>query len=298
MNQQINILKPFQTPKRIGLLAGGGQFPIVFAKAAKRQGHSVYCMGVQGMVSDELEDLCTEYAAASLGRIGRTIRFFKRAKVDSIVMAGKVEKTVLFRKFTWIYHLPDWRAFHMLFRYAAKDKKDDTLLLAVIKEFGRDNLKFESALEYCPELLVNHGFLTRRRPSQSQWKDIHFGWDIAKKMGHLDIGQTIVVRDTAVIAVEAIEGTDAAIRRAGQLCKRGGFSVIKVAKPQQDMRFDVPTIGVNTLQSMRESGGRVLAIESDKTILIDQEAVLNLAEKLGISIVSLKSNEMELKIAS
>ena len=156
MTQQTDILKPFQSSKRIGLLAGSGQFPIVFTKAANRLGHSVYCMGVHGLAPAELEELCAEYSAASLGRLAKAIRFFKRNKVDSIVMAGKIEKTALFKKFAWIHHLPDWRALHMLFSYASKDKKDDTLLLAVIKEFERDKLKFESALEYCPELLVNH----------------------------------------------------------------------------------------------------------------------------------------------
>jgi len=168
----------------------------------------------------------------------------------------------------------------------------------VIKEFERDNLFFESALDYCPELLVKHGFLTKRRPSHSQWEDIKMGWDIAKQMGQLDIGQSIVINDKAVIAVEAIEGTDRAIQRAGQLCKRGGFTVVKVAKPQQDRRFDVPTVGIKTLQTMHEAGGRVLAIESNQTIMIDQKEVADLADKLGIAIVSLNEEELTLQLAS
>ena len=186
----------------------------------------------------------------------------------------------------------------MCWNYVRENKKDDTLLLAVIREFERDHIRFESALDYCPELLVKHGFLTRRKPSTAQWRDIRFGWDIAKEMGRLDIGQTVVVNDTAVIAVEAIEGTDAAIRRAGTLCRRGGFSVVKVAKPQQDMRFDVPTVGMQTIQSMHESGGRVLAIESDKTIVLDQEETVALADKLGIAIVALNADELALRVAS
>jgi len=186
----------------------------------------------------------------------------------------------------------------MMWKYARRDRKDDTMLLAVIKEFARDGFHFESALEYCPELLVTHGFLTKRHPSSSQWKDINFGWELAKEMGRLDVGQSIVVAERSVVAVEAIEGTDECIRRAGQLCRKGGFTVIKVAKPKQDMRFDVPTIGLQTIQTMHEAGGRVLAIESGKTIVLDQDEVYALANKLGISIVSLNANESELRIAS
>lgn len=287
-----------EMPRRVGLLAGGGRFPILFAEAARAQGLSVYCVGVAGMVPEELADICDDFAAIPLGRLGKAIRLFNRGGVKHCVMAGKIEKTVIFKRFRWIRHFPDWRALHMLFTYAVKDKKDDTLLLAIIREFSRDGIQFASALDYCPELLVKHGFLTKRKPTPQQWKDIRFGWELAKEMGRLDVGQTVVVSDQAVIAIEAIEGTDRCIRRAGTLCKRGKFTVVKVAKPQQDMRFDVPTIGVQTIQSMREAGGRILAIESERTILLDEPEVVALADKLGIAIVSLKAEEVRLKVAS
>ena len=290
---------PCRVPgKRIGLLAGAGRFPIVFAEAARRQGHEVITYGPTGMVSEELREYSDYMYVGSLGRIGKAISIFKRKQVKSIVMAGKIEKRVLLHPFNWIRHLPDWRAVHMMWKYARRDRKDDTMLLAVINEFSRDGFHFESALEYCPELLVTHGFLTKRHPSSSQWKDINFGWELAKEMGRLDVGQSIVVAERSVVAVEAIEGTDECIRRAGQLCRKGGFTVVKVAKPKQDMRFDVPTIGLQTIQAMHEAGGRVLAIESGKTIVLDQDEVYALANKLGISIVSLNANESELRIAS
>jgi len=284
--------------KRIGLLAGAGRFPIVFAEAARRQGHEIVTVGPTGMVSEELRDLSHYMYIGSLGRIGKAISIFKRKSVDTVVMAGKIEKRVLMHPFNWIRHLPDWRAIHMMWKYARRDRKDDTMLLAVIKEFGRDGLHFESALDYCPELLVTHGFLTNRHPSSAQWKDINFGWELAKEMGRLDVGQSVAVSERAVIAVEAIEGTDECIRRAGRLCRKGGFTVVKVAKPDQDMRFDVPTIGLQTIQTMHEAGARVLAIESGKTIVIDQKEVFTLANKLGIAIVSLNANESELRLAS
>ncbi|MFK7779460.1 MAG: UDP-2,3-diacylglucosamine diphosphatase LpxI [Gimesia sp.] len=283
---------------QLGLLAGAGRFPIVFAEQARQQGFSVCCLGIFGMANEELIDACDTFHWIPLARIGRAIKLFQRENVNRIVMAGKIEKTVLFDPFRIFKLLPDLRTLHMWYRYAKKDRKDDTLLLAVIKEFERDNLFFESALDYCPELLVKHGFLTKRHPSQPQWEDIKMGWDIAKQMGQLDIGQSIVINDKAVIAVEAIEGTDRAIQRAGELCKRGGFTVVKVAKPHQDRRFDVPTVGIKTLQSMHEAGGRVLAIESNQTIMIDQQEVADLADKLGIAIVSLNEEELTLQMAS
>ena len=288
---------PRSNGRRVGLLAGNGRFPIAFARAAAAQDLSVVCVGIAGMTDPELAPLCSSFATTPLGRLGRAIRLFKRAGVDRVVMAGKVEKKTLFERFLWLRHLPDWRALHMLYNYCRENKKDDTLLLAVIREFERDRIYFESALDYCPELLVSHGFLTRRKPTAAQWKDIRFGWELAKEMGRLDVGQTVAVCDQAVLAVEAVEGTDEAIRRAGELCKRGGFTVVKVAKPQQDMRFDVPTIGVQTIQTMQEAGARVLAIETGRTILLDQEDVLALADKFGIAVVSLKSEELQLRAA-
>ena len=141
------------------------------------------------------------------------------------------------------------------------------------------------------------GTLTRRSPSGSQQKDIAFGWQMAKEMGRLDIGQSIVVKDQTVLAVEAIEGTDACIRRAGQLCQKGGFTVVKVAKPNQDMRFDVPTIGVGTIETIHESGGQVLAIEADMTIVLDEEETIARANELGIRIVAVKNPSELLQVA-
>ena len=290
-----NILK--MLPRRVGLLAGAGRFPLAFAEAARDQGLHVYCVGVAGMADeDQLRALCHSYAETPLARLGRTIRLFKRARIDRVVMAGKIEKTVLFQPFRILRLLPDWRTIHMWYHYATRDRKDDTLLLAVIREFERDQIYFDSALDYCPELLVKHGFLTRRKPTDAQWRDIRFGWDLAKEMGRLDVGQSVVVNDMAVIAVEAIEGTDRTIRRAGELCRRGGFTVVKVAKPQQDMRFDVPTIGAQTIKTLQEAGGRVLAIESNKTIVLDQPDVIELADRLGIAIVAINAEELELRM--
>ncbi len=281
--------------QRIGLLAGGGRFPVEFAQAAVREGHEVICLSVAGMALPELSEVCQSFRTIPLARIGLAIRHFKRRGIDRAVMAGKIEKRILFDPFRILRLMPDLRTLHMWYSYARENRKDDTILLAVIREFARDGITFESALDYAPELLVNHGFLTRRRPTSQQWEDIRFGWEIAKEMGRLDVGQSIAVNDKAVIAVEAVEGTDECIRRAGTLCRRGGFTVVKVAKPQQDMRFDVPTVGVGTLRTMHEAGGRVLAVESEKTILLDRDEFVSLADKLGIAIVALNAQELALR---
>jgi DUF1009 family protein len=289
---------PKKRRPRIGLVAGWGRFPVAFAERARKQGFDVYCMALAGSASEELAENCRRLRWCSLARIGRTIAYFKRHRVARVVMAGKVEKRELFKPWRLLRLLPDWRTMNMWYHHCRRDKRDDTLLLAVIREFERDGIEIASALDFCPELLVKHGFLTRRKPTPAQWKDIRFGWEMAKEMGRLDIGQTVVVGDTAVIAVEAIEGTDECIRRAGRLCRRGGLTVVKVAKPQQDMRFDVPTIGVQTLQTMRESGVRVLAVEAGMTILLDEHEVVALADKLGIAIVSLNAEELQLRVVA
>src|SRR5690606_12452047 len=154
----------------------------------------------------------------------------------------------------------------------SKDRKDDSLLLAVVEAFAAEGIHFAPATDFAPELLVKYGLIAGRL-TRAQEQDIAFGWTLAKELGRLDCGQSVAVKGRAVLALEAIEGTDECIRRAGQLCTEGGFTVVKVAKPQQDMRFDVPTIGVQTIETLVEAGGRVLAIEAGKTIIIDEPQV-------------------------
>jgi DUF1009 family protein len=223
---------------------------------------------------------------AGLAKLGRMIRCFKKEGVERIVMAGKVHKVRMNTPFRMWRLLPDWRMLQAWFRRPRLDNKDDTLLLGLIAEFAADGMSFASALDLCPELLVKAGILTRRGLSNREVDDVDFGWTMAKEMGRLDVGQSVAIREKAVLAVEAIEGTDQAILRAGQLCPRGGFVVVKVAKPQQDMRFDVPTVGATTIESMRQAGARVLAIEADRTIILDQDETVALADRYGISIVA------------
>ena len=271
----------------IGLLAGSGRFPIVFAEKARQLDRSVVCVGINGEASNELASLVDRFHWCRPLRLNRMIRTFRKEGVSEIVMAGKVQKTGLHSPFWFFNLLPDWRALKTLYRVTReKDNRDDTLLLELIEEFAKDGLRFASALDYCPELLVKNGILTRRGLSAKESDDIEFGWTMAREMGRLDIGQSVVVKNKSVLAVEAIEGTDRAILRAGELCRKGGFVVVKVSKPRQDMRFDVPTVGVTTIESIHKAGGRVLAIETAKTIILDEAQTLALADRLGITVIA------------
>jgi UDP-2,3-diacylglucosamine hydrolase len=277
----------FDRTKPIGLLAGSGRFPIVFAEKARRVGLRVACIGIRDEADPVLGELCEHFYWSGPARLGRMIRLYKRAGVERIVMAGKVRKAnILHKPWKALTLLPDWRSVMMWYFRGRRDNRDDTVLLAVIAEFARDGLIFDSALNLCPELLVNAGNLTKRQPTAKEQADIEFGWELAKKMGELDVGQSVAVKELAVLAVEAIEGTDRAIQRAGEFCRSGGFVVVKVAKPQQDMRFDVPTIGCSTIETLYKAGGRVLAIEADKTIVLDQEQTIALADRYGIAVVA------------
>jgi len=271
----------------IGLIAGSGRFPILFAEAARRQGLPVACVGIKYEAPEELRSLCTSFDIVGVAKLGRMIRAFRRRGVRRVVMAGKVTKNVMYTPWRMLQLCPDLRTLQWWYRRNRVDNRDDSLLLSLIAEFERDAMTFASALDFCPELLVKNGILTRRAPTPAEQKDIEFGWALAKEMGRLDVGQSVAVKERAALAVEAIEGTDRCIERAGQLCRAGGWALVKVAKPQQDMRFDVPTIGVSTIENLHKARARVLAIEAGKTILLDQPEVVALADRYGLCIVAL-----------
>ncbi len=276
--------------KKYGLIAGWGRYPVLLAREMKRVGHKVYCLGVYNHADPELASICDVFQWSGLARFGAAARFFKKYGIQEATMAGKIHKKLLFGPgFLW-RQCPDCFTIYMFmshFLLRTKDCKDDSLLLTVVDAFERKGIHLLPGTDFAPELLVQRQILTRRGPDSAQWKDICFGWKLAREMGRLDIGQSVSVKNQAVLAVEAIEGTDEAIRRAGQLCGRNGFTVVKVAKPHQDMRFDVPTFGPGTIETMVEAGARVLAIEAQKTIFIDKDTVIDMANKNKIVIVVL-----------
>jgi DUF1009 family protein len=283
-------LAALREEKRIGLLAAWGRFPIVVAEALRRQNYHVSCLAVVDHADPRLRDICQDFHWVGLAKLGGAIRFFRRCGIRQATMAGKFHKVLMYQPGVWWRHLPDWqfvKTFYHYFVTRKRDRKDDTLLGALADAFAAQGIVFQPATDYAPDLLVQSGHIAGRPPSTAQKTDIEFGWDIAKQLGALDIGQSICVKDQAVLAVEAIEGTDACILRAGQLCRQGGFTIIKVAKPQQDMRFDVPTVGVQTLQTMVAAGARVLAIEAGRTILLDGDDFRRYATRHKLTVVAL-----------
>ena len=282
-------------PRRepVGLLAGAGRFPIVFAEKARELGIPVVCVGVAGMADPYLATICHRFHWLRRLSLGFVLRSFRDGGVRPWTMAGKFHKHVIFQPRRLLQLVPDWRSLRFWFRRMRRDRSDDTLLLGLIREFRDAGFDCVSALDLCPELLVREGVLTRRKPSAGELQDVRFGWSLARELGRLDIGQSVMVREKAVLAVEAIEGTDRAILRAGELCGRSGFVVVKVAKPKQDMRFDVPTVGRTTIEIMKQAGAKVLAIEAGRTILLDEAQTVALADELGLTIVAFPADRFE-----
>ncbi len=270
-----------------GLLAGWGRLPVLIAEKAHQLRIPLICVGIRGMADkNALAPLVKRFYWTRLASISRPVSCFKHEGVRYWMMAGKVHKVSIFRPFRLFTMLPDWRMIRFWFFRNRSDNTDDNLNLGIIDEFAKDGLICRSSLELCSELLVKPGILTKRKVNNTEEKDIHFGWEMAKEMGRLDVGQSVMIRERMVVAVEAIEGTDRAILRAGELCKGRSFVVVKVAKPHQDMRFDVPTVGTSTIETMHQAGGTVLAIEAGKTILLDPDATISLADRYGITIAA------------
>jgi DUF1009 family protein/predicted dehydrogenase len=269
--------------KKIGLIAGAGQFPILFARAARSNGVKVVAVALKGEADELLESEVEVCSWVSLGKLAPMIETFKKAEVSEVAMAGSVAKTKLYSKIR-----PDWKAVTLFARML--HKKDDAILRAFTEELEEHGIKVRPSTIFLPELLAPPGILTRRRPNSRERRDIEFGWNLAKEIGRLDIGQCLLVRDQAVLAVEAIEGTDEAIRRGGRLGK-SEVVVIKASKPQQDLRFDVPAVGLQTIETMKEAGASALVIEAGKTLVFDSEKMIQAADDAKITVIAKSADE-------
>ncbi|MBI4824108.1 MAG: UDP-2,3-diacylglucosamine diphosphatase LpxI [Nitrospirae bacterium] len=270
--------------KVLGLISGMGELPKAIALDAKAKGYTVVAIALTPISNVPLAGYVDVLKEVNVGRLGEIIRTLKKHNVTQAVMAGKVPKSLLYLSRI----RPDLRAAKLLF--SLKDRKDDSILIAVARELEKDGIRLLSITDFCASLMTPEGILTKKHPTEKEWNDIRFGFDIAKEIGRLDIGQTVVVKDRAVMAVEAIEGTDEAIRRGGKLAGKGAV-VVKVSKPYQDMRFDVPTVGINTLEVMIGVKASVLAVEAGKSILLEREDFLKSANKAGIAVVGYKGKE-------
>jgi DUF1009 family protein/predicted dehydrogenase len=262
---------------RIGLIAGSGQFPLLFAHAASQAAVHVVAVGFQGETDPALVKYVAELHMLKLGQLNKLIRTFRKAGITRAAMAGGINKTRLFTRIR-----PDWRAVKFLNRL--RNKKDDSLLRALADELESEGIAIQPSTMFLPGLLAREGVLTRRKPNRREQADIAFGWAIAKAVGTLDIGQCLVVKNQAVLAVEGIDGTDATILRGGQLCQDGAV-VVKVSKPVQDLRFDIPAVGFDTIEAMKRVKARILVVEAERTLIFDREKMIDAADAAGISII-------------
>ena len=268
------------TVKTIGLIAGNGSFPLLLAQEAKRRGDKVIAVALKEEADPSIDKHVSEVAWLSIGQLGKVIDFLKGHHVTHAVMAGQVKHTQLFRNI-----IPDLRAAKLLAKVL--NKKAESVLSIVIQEFESEGIHFLPSTTYLEHWLCGSGLLTKRRLSSSEEADIAFGVPLARTIAGQDIGQTIVVKDKTVVAVEAMEGTDACIRRAGDIAGPGCV-VIKVARPRQDVRFDIPVIGPKTLDSLKAAGAQVLALEAGKTLLLDKDNLLKEANAAQLSITGLQ----------
>ena len=269
--------------EKVGLLAGIGKLPVEFMRAAKHLGYEVVVIAVVSDVEPELAAEADAYYDINVAKLDKIIKTLKKNDVSKVTMIGKVTKEILFKGLRF----PDLRAIKLLAKL--RNRKDDTIMLAIVDELAKDGLEVVDQTLYLKDLMPAIGVLSRRKPTEGEEDDIRFGFVTAKAMGGMDIGQTVVVKHKAVMAVEAIEGTDACIHRVGALGREKSV-VVKVAKPNQDPRFDVPAVGRQTILSMIESNCNVLAMEAGRTLFVEQDEVLRLADSHGIVICAVDKN--------
>lgn len=272
---------------KVGLIAGIGNLPVEFMRAAQHEGYEVVVISVVTDGAPELQAEADAYYQISVFKSDTVIKMFLKEGVTDVTMLGKVTKEHLYKKITTI---PDMRTIKLLNRL--RNRKDDTIMLAIVEELEKEGLFVADQTKYMRSLMPPVGVMTTRKPTEVEQLDIEFGFTLAKQMGALDIGQTVVVKEQAAMAIEAIEGTDACIVRGGTLAREGAV-VVKTAKPNQDVRFDVPAVGMKTLESMISSNCKVLAMEAKRTIFVEQEVVLHKANELGIVICAVEGPDEE-----
>lgn len=265
----------------IGLIAGNGRFPIIFAENARRLGYTVSAVAHIGETEPELEKHVEKIHWIKIGQLNKLIQAFKSDGVRHAVMLGGIKKTHVFTTVR-----PDLRVLAMAGRLRLW--KDDAILREFAAELEREGIQICDSTFGLNGILVEEGLLTKRRPTKKEWADVRYGWEIAETIGRLDIGQCVVVKDRVIVAVEAVEGTDNAIRRGGELAGNGTV-VVKRCKPQQDLRFDLPAVGPRTIETMKSALASVLAVEAGKSVLLDRQEMIRQADRAGIAVVGISA---------
>jgi UDP-2,3-diacylglucosamine hydrolase len=276
------------SPQVLGLIAGEGEFPILVARGARAAGLRVVCASLGGFARPELAEVVDDNASVGLMRLGQWIRVLKRHGVTHAIMVGRVPKRTMYargRIGRWLQFVPDFRTIRLYITRLRHDKRDHKLLEAVADELQSAGITLIDSTTYSKDHLATSGVMTSRQPTERQAADAQFGFELCKTVSALDIGQAIALIDKDVIAVEAMEGTNAMIRRAGEWCRTKGWTFVKVSNARQDMRVDVPTVGVQTIELLAEGGCGCIALEVGQVMMIDKPKVLAAAEKAGIAVV-------------
>lgn len=270
----------------MGLIAGGGQLPFIQAQGMRAAGHRVACVGLKGQYDPALRDLCDEFVEAGVLSLGRWCKQLIKRGATQAVMVGKVEKSqFLYHPMSWPGQMPDWRVAKLYLWDLRHDRRSQTMLAGVADTLKKGGLELIDTTQFIPEHMATAGVLTTLKPTSTQQKDIEIAWPILMRMNDLDIGQAVAIKNTDVIAVEAIEGTDAMIQRAGELSRKPGWLLAKGAPASKDPRFDVPTIGVKTIENLAQAGGTGLLVTAGRVILLDKPDVIATADRLGITII-------------
>jgi len=275
----------FQFVAPLGLIAGEGVFPILVARGAKTAGRRVVCAAFAGHAWPVLEQECDSFRWVGILRMNQWVKHLRSQGCSEAIMVGRVAKTGIYDRWRYFRYIPDWRSLSLFLRVMRRDKRPQAILGAVMDELQSVGIKLIDSTQYCTEHLVTPGVMTRRQPTQQQWDDIRFGYSVCRTISKMDIGQSIAVVDRDIIAVEAVEGTNAMVERAGKLCRVGGWTLIKVSNTNQDMRVDVPTVGLVTIEKLAASRAGCLVLEAGKTIILEKAKVLELAERHRIAVV-------------
>lgn len=270
----------------MGLIAGGGQLPFIQAQGMRAAGHRVVCVGLKGQYDPELRGYCDAFVEAGILSLGRWCRALRKRGATQAVMVGKVEKSqFLYHPMSWWSQMPDWRVAKLYLWDLRHDRRSQTMLAGLADTLKKGGLELIDTTQFIPEHLATEGVLTALKPTSAQQRDIEIAWPILMRMNDLDIGQAVAIKNTDILAVEAIEGTDAMIHRAGQLSRKPGWLLAKGAPASKDPRFDVPTIGVQTIENLAKAGGTGLLVTVGRVILLNKPEVIATADRLGITIV-------------
>lgn len=265
-------------PKTFGLIAGNGNFPFLVVEGARKAGQKLVVAAIKEETDKRIEEVADKVQWVGIGQLGKMIKFFKTEGVKQAIMAGQVKHVQIFTTSAF----PDWRMAKML--YNLPRRNTDSLIGGIADELAKDGIELIDSTYFIQDQLAPNGVLTKRKPTEFEQGNIEYGLHIANEIARLDLGQTIVVRANACVAIEAMEGTDKTIKRAGELAK-GKLTVVKVAKPNQDMRFDVPVVGIPTINTMIEAGATCLSVTAGKTLIFDREQMLDLANQHKICVV-------------